>query len=211
MNYALEELTKQRVKDIEFLSLLDGEAFIKALEYVSDKVLFYEIKNEILEHFKEEKHNYWEFAQRRFTSLEKEQRREIINKALKRVRRECLCEPKQKIALLSKKELKRAIKINYELESYYRKQGFTLKILKEQEICTKLGNNYDNGCDRMLTIELKNDVENLAVVSCNLLGFRAYKEDVCSNGSLYDFVLMAIDMLNKSQDYFEFEFSKDEE
>lgn len=211
MNYALEELTKQRVKNIKFLSLLDGEAFITALDYMDDYVLIYEIQSEILEHFNEEFHEYWELAKRRFVSLEEEQRREIISKALKRVERECLCEPKQKIALLSKKRIKKALELNLIIDSFYQRKGFALNIMEKQNVLTKLCKSYSSSDTRELNIKLVSDSNGRVRIVCELLGFCEFKDAFCKNGSLYDFVLMAIDMLNKSQDYFEFEFSKDEE
>lgn len=211
MNYALEELTKQRVKDIKFLSLLDGKAFITALDYMDDYVLIYEIKNEILEHFNEEFHEYWELAKKRFESLEEEQRREIISKALKRVEKECLCEPKQKIALLSKKRIKKALEISLIIDSFYQRKGFTLNIMEKQNVLTKFCKSYSSNDVRELNIKLVSDSSVRVKMVCELLGFCEFKDAICKDGNLYDFVLMAISMLNKDQNYFEFEFSKDEE
>ncbi|MBZ7997118.1 hypothetical protein AVCANL279_07270 [Campylobacter canadensis] len=208
MNYELDCLVTEREGIFKFLIDLEGKSFIQALDFIEDRVLAYAIKNELGRYINNE--SVFEIIKRKFLSLEQEQQKNVINIVLERAKTE-LIPHKKKIILLSKSEIKKALELAYELKKLYLNNKVKLELLKEQKIYLKsLTKDLEKDLieSKIFNLELVIDAKTTTLF-CRMLGFF----DSChtTKKEIYEFVLKKIDELNKKQNYFEFEFSQDEE
>lgn len=207
MNYELDCLVSNRRDIYKFLRGLKGESFIQALDFIEDRVLAYAIRDEIRRYMDDK--SIFEFTTKRFLSLAQEQQDDVINIVLERAEKE-LMPYKTKIFLLSKSEIKKALELGYKLKELYLDGKVKLELMKEQKMYLQLLTTSREETifqSKVLNVELEIRTK-MMTLSCRLLGFF----DNCdSQKDIYEFILKKIDELNKRQNYFEFEFSKDEE
>lgn len=205
MNYELDCLVSNRRDIYKFLRGLKGESFIQALDFIEDRVLAYAIRDEIRRYMDDK--SIFEFTIKRFLSLAQEQQDRVINIVLERAEKE-LIPYKTKIFLLSKSEIKKALELGYKLKELYLDGKVKLELMKKQKIHLKsLTKNLEEELiqSKVLNVELVMEAKTTTLF-CRLLGFF----DNCdSQKDIYEFILKKIDELNKRQNYFEFEFSKD--
>lgn len=206
MDYSLYWLTTRRKKIYEFLKTLKSETFFKALEVIKDDVLVTIIKSAI-EDYTDEK--IYELAVMELLRLPQEKQENAINAVLEQVKQECI--PfRQKVSLLSKSEIKKALELSVELEKLYSNGcEVKLELMKEQKMITRL-TPIPTDYSKVLNVEFVGCASRVGVY-CRLIGFCELKDVSLDKVNSFEFLLKAIDELNKDQDYFEFEFSKDEE
>lgn len=207
MNYELDCLISNRRDIYKFLRGLKGESFIQALDFIEDRVLAYAIRDEIRRYMDDK--SIFEVTTKRLLSLTQEQQDDVINIVLERAEKE-LIPYKTKIFLLSKSEIKKALELGYKLKELYLDGKVKLELMKKQKIFLKsLTKNLEEDLiqSKVLNVELVIEAKTTTLF-CSLLGFFSNCD---SQKNIYEFILKKIDELNKRQDYFEFEFSKDEE
>lgn len=207
MNYELDCLVSNRRDVYKFLKGLKGESFIQALDFIEDRVLAYAIRDEIRRYMNDK--SIFEFTIKRFLSLAQEQQDDVINTVLERAEKE-LIPYKTKIFLLSKSEIKKALELGYKLKELYLDGKVKLELMKEQKMHLKsLTENLEEDLiqSKVLNVELVMEAKTTTLF-CRLLGSF---NNCDSQKDIYEFILRKIDELNKRQNYFEFEFSKDEE
>lgn len=208
MNLVALESIQNRKNAYEFLHLAKGEMFIRALEFIKDKKLILVINEVLSKYLEEYEYLSTELKVERFLKLKDTEQEQIKKEALEKVRMDCLFTTKEKIMLLSKEEIKKALDLNYELIKFYEKgyETFTLQLIKKQKIYTYFDiesiNNYD-----YINIEFFKSNNEISLRSRALC---FYEIDTTKKDD-FDFIIKSIEKLNKEQDFFEFVFEKDKQ
>lgn len=203
MNSEIDFLFNKREKIFNFLKGLKGESFIKAFDCIKDDVLVDEIKEELVCQMKEE--GNYETAKREFLKFDDEKQEDAKNTILD-ITQAILMPYQEKIVLLSESKIKKALELNTKLEKMYSKSGFVLQLMKDQKIDTRLREKFSD-VKKVLNVELvKTDIA--FEISCNLLGFYDYTNELLNDIDVYKFILQSIKKLNENQAYFEFIFEK---
>ncbi|ULO03805.1 hypothetical protein [Campylobacter sp. RM12651] len=208
MNLVALESIQNRKNAYEFLCLAKGEMFIRALDFIKDKKLISVINGVLFNYSKEYEYLPTELKVKKFIELKDTEQEQIRKEALEKVRINCLFVTKERIILLSKEEIKKALDLNYKLVKLYEKgyETFTLQLIKKQKIYTYFDiesiNNYD-----YINIEFFKSDNKISLRSRALC---FYEIDTTKKDD-FDFIIKSIEKLNKEQDFFEFVFEENKQ